>query len=650
MESLGRKRFEELTSRSFFQHSTGEFYFMLDDKMDENDGNYDFEKFRHFSFGQSLTNGSITNVPKSIGDLKHLRYLNFSGTRIKQVPKEVSELYNLQSLLVRDCEQLVRLPTCFDKLTNLRHLDLSNTPSLNNTPLGIGRLKSLQTLSKVHIKGGNGFNVSDLKDLSYLEGHLSIKGLYKVIHTQQATDADLKGKKGLVSLDMEWSDVFNDSRNSEVEYEVIQSLRTDNRLKKLKIICYGGMKFPSWFGDTSFDKLTELSLKGCINCTDNDNISFSSLEYLKISDMPRLEKWSNCDGGKTTGLFPHLREIYIEGCPKLVELSIRLIPSVEVNVGSSNKKSVKRKVTISDCDSVESFNCSNTVEKLNIERCSSMTTLQQEIPSSLKSLKVEECIKLVLIGEKDFNDGSSNTESVLRKVILEECESLESYNCPNSVKYLEIRGCSLMKSLTMQEVNIGSNNMKAVTREVCIHDCNSLECYNCPNNVEKVEIVSCDSMTSLTFSTTELELPSSLKFLVVWSCKSLNSFPLLELLQNITSLEEMWIADCPSLDDSFPCGLWPPNLRELRIGMLKKPLSEFGLQNYPTSLVELILLGEDSGVTSFAMVGDATTTTSTYFLLPSSLTSLTIRGFKDVESITGVVLRLTFVILLLQTV
>ncbi|XP_071719183.1 putative disease resistance RPP13-like protein 1 [Rutidosis leptorrhynchoides] len=646
MESMGRDYFEELTLRSFFQHSTdyetrytmhdlmndltisvaGEFFFRLDDKTDDNDVNYDFEKFRHFSFGErsaeykkfkelgrsrclrtflpvsvgqdywtvfnaldhvlpvsltrlqllrvlSLTNGSITNVPKSIGDLKHLRYLNFSRTRIEQVPEEVSKLYNLQSLSVRYCLWLVSLPNSFAKLTNLRHLDMRNTPKLNSTPLGIGRLKSLQTLSKVHIEGGNGFNISDLKDLLYLEGHLSIKGLDKVIHTQQAMDADLKGKKGLVSLDMEWSDVFSDSRNSEVddiEYEVIQSLRPHNRLKKLKIICYGGMKYPSWFGDTSFDKLTELSLKGCRNCTVLDNISFPSLEYLEIADMPRLEKWSNCDGDKTTGSFPHLREIDIEGCSKLVELSIRLTTSVpEVNVGSSNMKSVKRKVSISDCEALESFNCPNTIESLNISRCSSV------------------------------------------------------------------------KSLTMEEINVGSSNMKAVTREVYIDACHSLECYNCPNNVEELQIYDCDSMTSLTFSTTELEVPSSLKVLRVFNCKSLKSFPLLEHLQDLTSLEVMWISDCPSLEDCFPCGLWPPNLRELQIGMLKKPLSEFGLQKYPTSLVKLTLWGDDSGVTSFAMEGDAMNTTSTSFFLPSSLTSLYIADFKDVESITGVVIRLT---------
>ncbi|XP_071719111.1 putative disease resistance protein At3g14460 [Rutidosis leptorrhynchoides] len=169
----------------------------------------------------SLTQNTITDVPRSVGVLKHLRYLNFSQTVINQVPEEVSELYNLQSLLVSDCTLLTSLPVSFHKLINLRHLDMFNTPLLKKTPLGMGGLTSLQTLSKVIIERGNGFKVSDLKDMLNLQGELSIKGLEKVTDPQQAKDAKLEEKKGLVSLDMEWSDnVFDDSRNSILEYEV----------------------------------------------------------------------------------------------------------------------------------------------------------------------------------------------------------------------------------------------------------------------------------------------------------------------------------------------------------------------------------------------------------------------------------------------
>ncbi|XP_071720701.1 putative disease resistance protein RGA3 [Rutidosis leptorrhynchoides] len=280
MESLGHQYFEDLLSKSFFQHSSikkskyimhdlmndlaisvaGEFFFMLDYKKNANGRNEAFDKIRHFSFLDpdeefitfkelhrsrrlrtflpvgsyshtsdhvlvkllprlqllrvlSFNSCSIEKVPESIGGLKHLRYLNFSETKIEDVPEQVGELYNLQTLLVCDCHRLSRLPVSFAKLIKLRHLDMSNTPKLEKTPLGIGGLTSLQTLTLVFIKQANGFKISDLEGLVNLEGHLSIKGLQEVTDLQQAIDANLEGKKGLVSLEMEWGDEFDNSRN-----------------------------------------------------------------------------------------------------------------------------------------------------------------------------------------------------------------------------------------------------------------------------------------------------------------------------------------------------------------------------------------------------------------------------------------------------
>ncbi|KAI3510966.1 hypothetical protein L1887_18107 [Cichorium endivia] len=71
-------------------------------------------------------------------------------------------------------------------------------------------------------------------------------------------------------------------------------------------------------------------------------------------------------------------------------------------------------------------------------------------------------------------------------------------------------------------------------------------------------------------------------------------------------------------------------------------MSEWGPQNFPTSLVQLYLKGENSGVVSFAVADDVSKTTapSSSFLLPPSLVSLVLDGFMDVESFSEVLQHL----------
>ncbi|KAJ0475630.1 putative P-loop containing nucleoside triphosphate hydrolase, leucine-rich repeat domain superfamily [Helianthus annuus] len=248
----------------------GEFFFMLEDKTGVYDRSEALEKFHHISFIQeeyvfyrkfkalqrtrclrtflaisssslgflsmsnmalvkilpqlqflrvlSLANSSIKEVPESIGGLKHLRYLNFSNTCIEFLPEQVGDLLNLQSLLLSGCDYLCILPNSVVELINLRHLDINDTPKLNEMPLGFGRLTGLQTLSKVIIGGTGKFRLSDLKGFLHLHGQLSIQGLHKVKNAAHQ-------KKGICDLQLKWSNVFDGSRNEISEYEVLEGLR-----------------------------------------------------------------------------------------------------------------------------------------------------------------------------------------------------------------------------------------------------------------------------------------------------------------------------------------------------------------------------------------------------------------------------------------
>jgi hypothetical protein len=90
---------------------------------------------------------NMTELPESIGKMKHLRYLNISFTTIKRLPDFICKLCNLQTLNLSGCKDLSVLPSDVWKLVNLRHLNISGT-SIKEMPMQLGRLKCLQTLTK----------------------------------------------------------------------------------------------------------------------------------------------------------------------------------------------------------------------------------------------------------------------------------------------------------------------------------------------------------------------------------------------------------------------------------------------------------------------------------------------------------------------
>ncbi|KAK1407409.1 hypothetical protein QVD17_39025 [Tagetes erecta] len=685
LEDLGGEYFKELVWRSFFQRSTefkskymmhdlihdlaknvgGEFFLMSDEKMNVNNMHEVLEKVHHLSFicekdltnkrseamqrarclrtflamqvtysyhrfnisntvlteltqqlqflrVFSLANSTVKEVPQSIGSFKHLRYLNFSNTNIRRLPDQVGNLHNLQSLLLSSCDYLSRLPNSITKLINLRHLDNSNTPNLDKMPLGLGELTTLQTLSKVIIGGVGGCRISDLKGLLHLRGQLSIEELHKVKDAVQAKEANLHQKKGICYLKMKWSAVFDDSRNETIEHEVLEGLRPFEKLSRLKIKWYNGTKFPSWVGDPTFNCLTKLRLDGCGSCTCLPTLGqLPALRKLTIKDM---------DGLKRVG------SEFLRASNSCHDVAF---PSLKV-LRFSNMKEWEEWST-SGCDKVKAFPC---VGEISIIRC-----------PKLKDVNI--VIHMIS----------------LTNVYIEECTSLESYNCSRGIERLTIKCCPCIKSLTFQTMDDLSFKLK----NLWIEDCDNMEVIwplnnllssledlyissipnlrlfpeGCLVNLTQLTIENCDKIESIPNNGYGL----CLRELRISDCKNLKSFPH-EHLQSLTSLTTMRIFSCPSMDDSFPCGLWPPNLNLLKIGGLKKPISEWGMQYFPTSLVTLGLHGsKNSGVVSFAAKGEedimSSASSSSSLLLPSSLTCLYLLDFKELESVSEGLQHLT---------
>ncbi|KAJ7947351.1 Disease resistance protein [Quillaja saponaria] len=94
----------------------------------------------------SLPNGDFEILPNSIGELIHLRYMDLSFTKIKELPESISDLYNSQTLKLRMCVNLTMLPRTMPNLINLRHLEIEES-GIKELPKGLGKLNSLQVLS-----------------------------------------------------------------------------------------------------------------------------------------------------------------------------------------------------------------------------------------------------------------------------------------------------------------------------------------------------------------------------------------------------------------------------------------------------------------------------------------------------------------------
>jgi Leucine-rich repeat (LRR) protein len=69
----------------------------------------------------------IKELPKSIGKLRNLGYLNLARNQLKSLPEEIENLRNLGYLSLAH-NQLKSLPGSIEGLVSLMHLDLTNNP------------------------------------------------------------------------------------------------------------------------------------------------------------------------------------------------------------------------------------------------------------------------------------------------------------------------------------------------------------------------------------------------------------------------------------------------------------------------------------------------------------------------------------------
>ncbi|XP_058078221.1 putative disease resistance protein RGA3 isoform X2 [Magnolia sinica] len=558
-----------------------------------------------------------TEMLVSISSLKHLRYLHMSCIQIRALPKSISTLHHLQTLILSGCHNLAELPRDMSKMTSLRHLEMSRYNKLTHMPANMGELKFLQTLS-IFIDGkDSGCGMRELQGLN-LGGKLTIRNLENVMCAADAQEANLKDKPNLCELRFSWGQDIDLQLEGNVE-QTLEGLRPHRNLKRLTVEEYMGVRFPHWMSSSLLPNLIEVSLINCRRCEqlpplshlpllkvlvirgmdavksigkhfygDDVTEAFPSLKQLNIQDMPNLEEWSGSNGR----VLPCLNRLTVWGCPKFTTLpclpslkELELTDGKEMLLGSVANLSSLSSLWVQGFKELRSLPDGKlgnlaALESLSIYRCDKLPLLPEELQnlSSLHKLWIDWCDGLTSLRLQGL--------SSLQDLLIEGCQSITSLigglQHLTALQYLLINDCPELEYLPE-----GMQHLTSL-RKLTIRTCQKLTCLpeglrhvtkledlsigTWPNgmtppewignlsSLRRLEINHCDKLTCLPSG---LQLLTNLQQLHIWHWPSLTALP--EWIGNLSSLRYLYIWGCDKLE-CLPSGLQLlPNLQRLRI-------------------------------------------------------------------------------------
>ncbi|XP_074285625.1 disease resistance protein RGA2-like isoform X2 [Silene latifolia] len=523
-----------------------------------------------------LSCSKAKNLPKSIGQLLHLRSLDLSFSReLKVLPKSITKLVNLQTLNLYSCYSLKQLPDDMSKLVDLNVLDITGCNELSLMPAGIGMLTCLQTLCQfvVGVRPSSNskqcFNgLEDLQHLNKLKRSLSIQIALlksaKFVKEEHGGGAYLRSKEHLETIVIEFRQ-GEEYGSKESEQALLEEMQPHHNVKTLELNGYHGETIPRWPGRGNNSALFDLPNLVTLNIEDCSELLYlpwqiGKLPHLKtlvisgLSNMEYVVDSETLVSGEGSSFFPSLNDLLINKLPKLKGWWRRSdLGSLMVKLNDSGSSLEAHVEWVSS----PSFPLLNY---LTIEHCEKI--LFAPLCPVLEHLKIYDSRgKLFWSGMRSTPRHHPSSHPKSCKLEISNLEWLKSMPIEYSQFIVELDIVEDESLESLGEVNEFPSCLSSSLRSLCIRNCPKLKSVGGwlehLSTLEYLRISECPEVELGGMSWHNLA--ATLLHLRLFGFEEMEEMP--EGMQYCTSLKSLYIMNCPKLK-YLP--KWMPKLTSLQ--------------------------------------------------------------------------------------